>query len=492
MPYKAFDKLNYQRDLDEEQPFANPRNAAAGSLKLLDSNIVKQRGLECVLYHLISDIPIAQTHLESLKHAAEWGLPVSEYAKECKNIKEVLEYINQWDTKRKKLPYATDGIVVKVNQLNIQTSLGYTAKSPRWATAYKFKPEEALTKLLSIDYQVGRTGAVTPVANLDPVLLSGTIVKRASLHNADQIQLLDVHIGDYVYVEKGGEIIPKITKVDVSKRDGSEQEVVFPKNCIVCGTPLVRDEDEAKYFCPNSDFCAPQIKGRFIHFVGRKAMDIVAGEATIEQLYNKGYIKVLSDLYKLTEENLLTLDKWKDKSVKNFLNSLVKSKSVPFPRVLFALGIRYIGETTAKNLANEFKNIKNLINATKEELLAIDEVGEKLADSLISYFANPEHLKVINELEEFGLQMAIDETNKKIESDSLKGLVIVISGNFSISREQMKLLIEQHSGKVASSISGNTSYMVAGEKCGPSKTKKAEQLGVPIITEEEFLKLINN
>ena len=491
MPYKAFDKLNRQRELDEEQPFANPRNAASGSLKLLDPKAVKGRGLECTLYHLLTDTPVASTHTEALSLASQWGLPVSEHIKECRSVEEVEKYILYWDTRRKELPYATDGIVIKVNQLPVQTSLGYTAKSPRWATAYKFKPEEAKTKLLSIDYQVGRTGAVTPVANLEPVQLSGTKVKRASLHNWDQIKLMDIHIGDYVYVEKGGEIIPKITRVALDDRGFDIVPVEFPQTCPVCGTPLVKDEEEAKHFCPNSDFCPPQIKGKFIHFVGRKAMDINAGEATVEQLYNKGYIKDLADLYTLTKEQLLTLDKWKEKSADNFLKSLEQSRKVPFERVLFALGIRYIGETTAKNLAGEFGNIDAIANATREQLLATEEVGDKLADSIISWFSNPQHISTIVRLKEAGLQMEVDISDKVIESEILKGKTIVISGNFSISRDDMKALIERHSGKVGSSISGNTTYMVAGEKCGPSKLEKATKLGVEIISEEEFLKFVN-
>ena len=491
MPYKAFDKLNRQRELDEEQPFANPRNAASGSLKLLDPKAVKGRGLECTLYHLLTDNPVASTHTEALSLASQWGLPVSEHIKECMSVEEVEKYILYWDTRRKELPYATDGIVIKVNQLPVQTSLGYTAKSPRWATAYKFKPEEAKTKLLSIDYQVGRTGAVTPVANLEPVQLSGTKVKRASLHNWDQIKLMDIHTGDYVYVEKGGEIIPKITRVALEERGFDIVPVDFPKNCPVCGTPLVKDEEEAKHFCPNSDLCPPQIKGKFIHFVGRKAMDINAGEATVEQLYNKGYIKDLADLYSLTKEQLLTLDKWKEKSADNFLKSLEQSRKVPFERVLFALGIRYIGETTAKNLAGEFGNIDAIANATREQLLATEEVGDKLADSLISWFSNPQHISTIVRLKEAGLQMEVDTSDKVIESEILKGKTVVISGNFSISRDDMKALIERHSGKVGSSISGNTTYMVAGEKCGPSKLDKATKLGVEILSEEEFFKIVN-
>ncbi len=490
MPYKAFDKLNKERELEEEPLFANPRNAASGSMKLLDPKIVKSRGLECTLYHLITKEPIAPTHLESLQMAAKWGLPISADARECSDIAQVESFINEWDIKRKALPYATDGIVVKINQLKLQSSLGFTAKSPRWATAYKFKPEEALTKLISIDYQVGRTGAVTPVANLEPVQLSGTKVKRASLHNSEQMQLLDIHIGDWVYVEKGGEIIPKITRVAPEKRGFDIVPVDFPKNCPVCRTPLIKDEDEAKHFCPNSDNCPPQIKGKFIHFIGRKAMAINAGEATIEQLYNKGYISVLSDLYKLTREQLLTLEKWKDKSADNFLESLEKSKLVPFEKVLFALGIRYIGETTAKNLAYEFKNIHALANATREQLLSTEEVGDKLADSLIAYFGNAEHLQMIGELEQYGLQMAIDESKKTADSDILSGMTIVISGNFSISREEMKSLIERNGGKVGSSISGNTTYMIAGEKSGPSKMQKAQKLGINVISEEEFYKIL--
>lgn len=490
MPYKAFDKLNLQREADEEQPFANPRNAAAGSLKLLDSNQIADRGLECTLYHLIAPDKSFSTHTQALKEAASWGLPISEYSKECSGIAEIIDYINLWNTKRKTLPFATDGIVIKVNSMELQRSLGFTAKSPRWATAYKFKPEEALTKLLSIDYQVGRTGAITPVANLEPVQLSGTIVKRASLHNADQMELLDIHIGDYVYVEKGGEIIPKITRVEPEKRPADAEKAAFPKTCPDCGTPLIKDEDEAKSFCPNSDFCPMQQKGKFIHFISRKAMNINAGEATIEQLYNKGYIKELSDLYKLTPQQLLTLDKWKDKSVSNFLSSIEESKKNAFHKVLFGLGIRYIGETTAKNLSGSLKNIDNLIKASKEELLAIEEVGEKLADSLLSYFAEPRHIKVIEELRAAGLKMSIDENDNEKLSDVLAGKTLVVSGLFSVSREELKKYIEAHGGKVAGSITGNTDYLVAGDKSGESKMQKAAKLGTEVITEERLYNMV--
>lgn len=489
MPYRAFDALNAERERDEEPLFANPRNAAAGSLKLLDSNIVRKRGLECTLYHLISSELTASTHSGALKMAAEWGLPISEYAKECNGIEEVIEYIDFWNTERKRLPFATDGIVVKVNSLDLQRSLGFTAKSPRWATAFKFKPEEAVTRLLSVDYQVGRTGAVTPVANLDPVLLSGTVVKRASLHNAEQMELLDIHIGDYVHVVKGGEIIPKITGVDVAKRDANAVKALFPTHCPDCGALLVKDADEAKSFCPNSDLCPMQQKGKFLHFISRKAMNINAGEATIEQLYGKGYIRQLSDLYSLTRKDLLTLEKWKEKSVNNFISSLEQSKEVPFSRVLFALGIRYIGETTAKNLAETFKNIDNLKSATREELLNTAEVGEKLADSIISYFAKESNLEVIEKLKNAGLRFSQDSEAVPMLSDALAGKTLMITGVYSISREEMKRYIESHGGKVGSSVTAKTDYLVAGEKSGDSKLKKAEKLGVKVISEDELYEL---
>ena len=492
MPYEAFDKLNYQRDLDEEPPFANPRNAAAGSLKLLDNSLIASRGLECTLYHLISPDMEFTTHAQALKVAASWGLPVSEYSRECNSIDEIASYINEWDIRRKSLPFATDGIVIKINQLDLQRSLGFTAKSPRWATAYKFKAEEALTRLISIDYQVGRTGAITPVANLEPVQLSGTTVKRASLHNADQMEMLDIHLGDYVYVEKGGEIIPKITRVELSKRAVECIKAVFPKNCPDCGTPLVKDEDEAKSFCPNSDLCPMQRKGKFIHFISRKAMNINAGEVTIEQLYSKGYIRELSDLYKLTRKELATLDKWKEKSISNFLSSLEESKQNPFHKVLFGLGIKYIGETTAKNLAAAFGSIDNMMKATKEELLSIEEVGEKLADSLIGYFKDPVHLRVIEELKEAGLIFNENADAKHLLSDKLAGKTLVVTGIFTTSREELKKYIESHGGKIGSAISGNTDYIVAGEKSGGSKMQKAQKLGIKVISEDELYNITEN
>lgn len=490
MPYSAFDRLNEERELDEEQPFANPRNAASGSLKLLDPAEVGRRGLECVLYHVVGDALPFKTHTEALQAAASWGLPISGHSRLCSNLEQVDEYIAEWDVKRKFLPFATDGIVIKINELDIQKRLGFTAKSPRWATAFKFKAERALTKLLSVDYQVGRTGAVTPVANLEPVQLSGTVVKRASLHNADQMSLLDIHIGDYVYVEKGGEIIPKITGVELSKRDSDVLPPKFPENCPVCGSRLVRPEGEARFFCPNKDHCPPQIKAGLLHFIGRKAMNINAGEATIEQLYNAGFVKDFSDFYVLKAEQLLTLDGWKERSAEKFLKSIDDSRKVPFTRVLFAIGIRYIGETTAKALANHFRSIDALASATREELLEVEEVGDVIADSVADYFLDVEHLNLLLRLRNAGLQMELDDSGSAKDSDVLKGMTIVISGNFSVSRDEMKKMIESNGGKNTGSVSAKTTYLLAGEKSGPEKLKKAEKLGVKVITEEEFRELL--
>ena len=492
MPYKAFDKLNHQRELDEETPFANPRNAAAGSLKLQDPKLVKQRGLDSKLYHLIPPGEGALTQTEALAQAKSWGLPVSEYSKECRDMNEVIEFIKEWDTKRRDLPYPTDGIVVKVNQFALQKALGFTAKSPRWATAYKFKPEEALTELLSIDYQVGRTGAVTPVANLSPVHLSGTVVKRATLHNADFIKELDIHVGDYVYVEKGGEIIPKITRVEPSKRVVNAVPVCFPTNCPDCGTPLVRDEELSRWYCPNSEGCPQQIKGRFIHFIGRKAMDINAGEVTIEQLFNKGYIRKLSDLYSLTDEQLLSLDKFKEKSVVNFRKSLEESKQIPFHKFIFAIGIKNIGEQASKDLVAEFKEIDRIINATVDELTAIPEFGEIMADSVYSYFHNPSNIEEIERFRQIGVQLKEDESARTLLSDRLGGLTIMITGNYSVSREEMKKYIESNGGKVGSSVTSHTSYLVVGDKAGDAKIKKAEKLGVGMIDEQQLYDIVNN
>ncbi len=491
MPYKAFDRLNEEREIDEETPFANPRNAAAGSIKLLDSKLVKERGLACVLYHIIGDNLPFKYHSEAIIQASKWGFPTSEYTQVCSNIDEVVEYIKKWDGKRKELPYPTDGIVVKVDSLEIQKSLGYTAKSPRWATAYKFKPENALTRLLSIDYQVGRTGAVTPVANLEPVLLSGTMVKRATLHNSDQMESLDIHLNDYVYVEKGGEIIPKITEVEVSKRDSAAVKPQFPTTCPDCGTLLIRDGEEAKLYCPNFSGCPTQIKARFIHFISRKAMNINAGDATIEQLFNKGYIHFLPDLYRLNKGMLLTMSGWKDKSANNFLKSIEESKKAPFSNVLFAIGIRHVGENTAKLLASHFGSIDSLSAAHYDDLISIDEVGEKLAESIISFFSNPTNREIIDDFKQFGLNFEEKEGKNRL-SNSLNGMSIVISGNFSIPRETLKELITSHGGKSPSSLSGSTSYLLVGNKPGPEKIKRAEKLQIKVISEEELNNMINN
>ena len=490
MPFASFNALNEERLDIGDQPFANPRNAAAGSLKTLDPKEVSRRGLECVLYHIIGDGLPFRYHSEALEWAAGHNLPVSGYSRLCHGMEEVRAYISEWDTRRKTLPFATDGIVIKVDDLALQTRLGYTAKSPRWATAYKFKPEQALTRLLSIDYQVGRTGAVTPVANLDPVPLSGTTVRRASLHNADQMELLDVHIGDYVYVEKGGEIIPKITGVELSKRPADAVEPHFPTLCPDCGAPLVKDESEARHYCTN-EACPTRVKGAFLHFISRKAMNINAGEATIDQLYDKGYIRELPDLYRLGTEQLLSLDGWKEKSAGNFLDSISASRNVPFSRVLFALGIRHIGETTAKTLTARFGNIEAMEKASRDEYLEVEDIGEVIADSLVEYFADQGHRRIIEELRGFGLQFA-DNTASSRLSDRLQGCTVVVSGNFSISRDEMKALIAAHGGKNTGSVSGKTTYLLAGEKAGPEKLAKAEKLGVKVITEEDFYSIINS
>ena len=491
MPWEAFERLNEERIKDEEQPFANPRNAASGSLKLIDSSMVANRGLECTLYHMLGEYLPYTRHDESLKAAKSWGLPVSDNSKVCKTIEEIEEFINYWDTERKTLPFATDGIVIKVNELPYQEELGYTAKFPRWAVAYKFKAEQALTKLLSIDYQVGRTGAVTPVANLEPVQLSGTVVKRASLHNAEQMALLDIHVGDYVYVEKGGEIIPKITGVELSQRAEDVTLPHFPTHCPDCGTALIKDEEEAKSFCPNQTGCPTQIKGRLVHFLSRKAMNVIAGDATVDQLFNKALVWNVADFYELTKEHLLTLDGWKERSADRFLKSLLESRKVTFDRVLYALGIRYVGETTAKSVAKHFGNIDAIAAASLEDLLNVDDVGQVIAESIYDFFADESNMEIIRRLKEAGLQFEMGKAAEKLSAE-LDGLTIVISGNFSISRDEMKALIVAHGGKNSGSISGKTSYLLAGEKAGPEKLKKAEALGVSVISETEFMNMIRN
>lgn len=491
MPWPAFERLNEERVKDEEAPFANPRNAASGSLKLIDSSMVANRGLECTLYHLLGeDLPF-QTHDQALKAAESWGLPVSDKRKICKSIEEIEGFINYWDTERKTLLFATDGIVVKINELPYQEELGYTAKFPRWAVAYKFKAEQALTRLVSIDYQVGRTGAVTPVANLEPVQLSGTVVKRASLHNADQMQQLDIHIGDFVYVEKGGEIIPKITGVELSRRETDVTLPHFPEFCPDCGTRLVRDEEEAKAFCPNQTGCPTQIKGRLVHFLSRKAMNVIAGDATIDQLYNKALVWNPADFYELEKEHLLMLEGWKERSAERFLKSLNDSRKVPFERVLYALGIRYVGETTAKALARHFGNIDRIAEAGINDLLAADDIGEVIAESIYAFFRDEANIETIDRLKKAGLKFEVSDAPKKLSS-SLEGKTIVISGNFSVSRDDIKALISAHGGKNSGSVSGKTSYLLAGEKPGPEKIKKAESLGVEIIDEQTFREMIEH
>ena len=489
MPYEAFDRLNGERERNEDPPFANPRNAASGSLKLLDPKEVGHRGLECTLYHMLGENLPFSTHDEALRAASAWGLPVSDKRKVCRNIGEIEEYIGYWDKERKFLPFATDGIVIKVNELELQRQLGYTSKFPRWATAYKFKAEQALTQVLSIDYQVGRTGAVTPVANLEPVQLAGTSVKRATLHNSDQMQMLDIRVGDHVYVEKGGEIIPKITGVELSMRTGSEVRPVFPVRCPDCGAVLVRDEGEAKFFCPNTSGCPTQIKGKLVHFVSRKAMNVLAGDATIEQLYNLGLVRTPADFYSLTREDLLRLDGWKERSAARFLESLAASREVSFEHVLYALGIRYVGESTAKELAGHFKDIDSLMSASREDLLQAEDIGEVIADSVTSFFADPGNREQVERLRKAGLRFSIQGNAGQV-TDIFKGMTMVVSGVFSVPRDKIKKLITDNGGKCSSSISGKTAFLIAGEKPGPEKVQKATASGVRIISEEDFMQML--
>lgn len=489
MPYESFDRLNKERIDNEDAPFANPRNAASGSLKLLDPEEVGRRGLWCTLYHIPSPDTNFVTHDDAMRAAASWGLPISDKRRICRGINEIEEYISYWDRERKFLPFATDGIVIKINELEYQTELGYTSKFPRWAVAYKFHAERALTKLESIDYQVGRTGAVTPVANLAPVQLSGTVVKRATLNNEDMMAQMDIRVGDYVYVEKGGEIIPKITGVELSRRPESSSAPEFPKVCPDCGTPLVKEEGEAKYFCPNIDGCPTQIKGKMLHFLGRKAMNILAGEATVEQLYGLDLARTPADLYDLGKDDLLQLEGWKERSAERFLNSLKDSRKVGFEHVLFAIGIRYVGETTAKSVARYFGNIDRIASATKEELLAVPDIGDVIADSIFNYFRDERHLIEIQRLKAAGLKFSIDEPAENL-SAALAGKTIVISGNFSISRDEMKALIEKNGGKNSSSLSSKTTYLLAGTKPGPEKMKKAAEIGIEVIDEETFMRML--
>ena len=490
MPYASFDRLNAEREANSEPLFANPRNAAAGTLKQQSSAVVARRGLDCTLYQIAGDDLPFRTHWESLQKAREWGFKVSDAMRICRTEEEIDAYIACWDEQRRSLPFPTDGVVVKVNDLALRRKLGFTAKAPKWAVAYKFKAEQALTRLRSIDFQVGRTGAVTPVANLDPVLLAGTTVKRATLHNAEQIAQLDVRPGDMVYVEKGGEIIPKITGVDLDLRPEGSRPFSYITVCPVCGTPLVRYEGEAKYYCPNQSGCRPQIIGRIIHFIRRKAMDIEGlGEETVELLYDNGLLHDVSDLYDLHAQQLAPLPRLGDKSAENIIRSIDRSRGVPFRRVLFGLGIRFVGETTAKYLADHFRSLDAVMHATRDELVEADEVGGKIADAIIEYFADAENLRIIGRLREAGLRFEAEA--RELVSESLLGKSFVIYGKFaSRSRDQLKELIERHGGRNLAAVSANTDYLVAGENMGPAKLKKAEKLGIKILTEQEFEAMI--
>jgi len=491
MPRAVFNSLNAERLKSEISPFANPRNAAAGTLKLLDPRIVALRSLDCIIYFILSGELPHDNHFENLKEASCWGFKVPDSVRLCKNIDEVFQYISHWETARRNLPYDTDGVVVKVNSLIAQEKLGFTAKSPRWAIAYKYKAEEASTRLLSVIYQVGRTGAVTPVANLEPVVLSGSTVKRASLHNADQIALLDLHLNDMVCVEKGGEIIPKITGVDQSFRDENSKKIVFISNCPECGTHLVKNEGEANHFCPNYLHCPPQIKGRIEHFISRKAMDIDGlGEETIDLLFSKKLITNFADLYKLKYEQLIPLDRLGEKSAANILRSIKNSVNTPYHRVLYALGIRHVGETVAKTISRQFRSIDELIDSSAEQLTSVNEIGPKIAASIIAYFSDNENLEIIRKLKMEGLKL--NDDNITVNTTSvLTNKTIVISGIFQKkTRDEYKEMIEQNGGKVSTSVSGNTSFILAGENMGQSKKEKAVELGIMIMNEEEFLKLI--
>ena len=491
MPRAVFEKLNNERIREELPPFANPRNAASGTLKMLDPRIVASRGLDCMFYFLLSEDLPHETHYDNLMEAMKWGFRVPDSIRLCRGLEEVTGFINDWESKRKNLPFDIDGVVVKVNSLALQEKLGYTAKSPRWAIAYKYRAEQVLTRLLSVSYQVGRTGTITPVANLDPVFLAGSTVKRASLHNADQIALLDLHFNDMVYVEKGGEIIPKIVGVDYSSRNDTSQEIKFIENCPECGTPLIRTEGEVNHFCPNYLHCPPQIKGRIEHFISRKAMNIDGlGEETVDLLFNNKLISNYADLYDLVAEQLIPLERMGEKSAMNIMKSIKNSISVPYSRVLYALGIRHVGETVAKTIAESYRSIDELMKATDDELTSIPEIGPKISSSIISFFADKDNILIINRLRSYGLKLS-DEDKKISISDRLKGKSIVISGVFKEhSREEYKKIIEKNGGKNSTSLSGNTSFILAGEEMGPSKKEKASELGIPLLSESEFLKLI--
>ncbi len=494
LPWAEFERLNKEREAQEEPLFANPRNAASGTLKQQNPAIVAERKLDAYLYYVLGEDLPSDTHYGNLEAARSWGLKISDAIKVCKSLSEIFDYINYWDTERKNLPVATDGIVLKVNSIRQQQILGFTAKNPRWAIAYKFQAERERTRLNSVSFQVGRTGAITPVANLEPVLLAGTVVKRASLHNADIIEGLDLHIGDQVFVEKGGEIIPKIVGVDVEARSFMLGEKVrFITKCPECGTPLVRPEGEAAHYCPNEAGCPPQIKGRIEHFTMRRAMNINMGPETVEDLYNAGLIHNIADLYELKAADLMRLERWAEKSARNLLESLRASKDVPFERVLYGLGIRYVGETVAKKLTLTFKTIDRLREATLEELTATPDVGERIAASVVKYFSDPRNVEIVERLKNYGLQMEVGKETAALQTEKLKGLSIVISGTFAHhSRDEYKEMIERNGGKNVGSVSKKTSFILAGENMGPSKLEKAAALGVKLMTEDEFLKMLED
>lgn len=493
MPWDVFEKLNREREAREEPLFANPRNAASGTLKSQNSAVVASRQLDAYLYYLLGENLPCDGHYENLQKAAEWGFKISHITRKVRTLDEIFEFIKYWDIERKNLPVATDGIVLKVNSLRQQRNLGYTAKSPRWAIAYKFQAEQALTKLIKVTYQVGRTGAITPVANLEPVQLSGTVVRRASLHNADIIASLDLHVGDMVYVEKGGEIIPKITGVDAASRKPDSEKITFITHCPECGSKLVRYEDEAAHYCTNETACPPQIKGKIEHFISRKAMNIEGlGPETVDLFYQEGMIQNVADLYHLQATDICQLERMGEKSAENIIQGILRSKEVPFERVLFALGIRFVGETVAKKISKAFRSIDALMSATLDDLIHVDEIGEKIAQSILLYFANEKNRALIERLREAGLKLEADETDYSGYTDKLQGKSIVISGVFAHhSRDEYKEMIEKHGGKNVGSISKKTSFVLAGENMGPSKLEKAQKLGITILNEDEFLAMIN-
>lgn len=493
LPRTMFEQLNKERDDIGEERYANARNTASGTVKMQDSGEVAKRKLDCYVYSLLGENPGVKTHEESIKKLEQWKFNVSPTYKKCGTIQDVLHYIESWETRRSTLPLETDGVVIKVNSIEQQQNLGFTAKSPRWAIAYKYKSQSVSTKLNAVTYQVGRTGAITPVAELEPVFLAGTTVKRASLHNADIIAKLDLRIGDYVFVEKGGEIIPKVTAVDLAKRTAKTKPIVYITTCPECGTALVRTEGEASHYCPNTTGCAPQIKGRIEHFIQRKAMDIDSlGEQTIRQLFELGLLRTPADLYDLTKADLLRLEKVKDKSAQNMLDGIEQSKAVPFESVLFAIGIRYVGKTVAEKLARHFKNIDSIMTATFEQLLEAPEIGEKIAQSVIEFSRMPVHKKEIERLKKAGLQFQVVEKDVVMDSENLGGKSFVISGTFvKYERDELKDVILKNGGKVLSSISGKLDYVLAGDNMGPAKKEKAEKLGVKIISEQDFEKLLS-